>query len=233
MKIDAPIGIIGAMDDEVKGLISLLDEKCEKEILGIKFYTGTIFSKPVVVAKCGVGKVFAAMCAAAMMLEFSPKIIVNTGVGGALASDLECADTVVATRLVQHDMDTSALGDAVGMISGINKEYFDSDERAVKILLSAAEKLGLRARGGVVASGDRFVCTSEDKCGIVNKFGADVCEMEGAAIAHTAYVGKTPFAVIRAISDGANEEAILDFPAFLKLAVKNSEALTLEFIKQF
>ena len=57
--------------------------------------------------------------------------------------------------------------------------------------------------------------------------------MEGAAIAHAAYVGNTPFAVVRAISDGANEEAMLDFPTFLKMAVKNSEALTLEFIKEF
>lgn len=229
----APIGIIGAMDDEVKGLISRLDEKREKEILGIKFYTGTIFSKPVVVAKCGVGKVFAAMCATVMMLEFSPRIIVNTGVGGALATDLQCSDTVVATKLVQHDMDTSALGDEVGMISGINKVFFDADVRACNVLLSAAERLGLRARAGVIASGDRFVCTGEDKASIVAKFGADVCEMEGAAIAHAAFVGGTPFAVVRAISDGANEEAMLDFPTFLKIAVKNSEALTLEFVKEF
>lgn len=230
---NAPIGIIGAMEDEVKGLISRLEEKCEKEILGIKFYTGTIFSKPVVVAKCGVGKVFAAMCATVMMLKFSPRIIVNTGVGGALATDLQCSDTVVATKLVQHDMDTSALGDEVGMISGINKVFFDADERACKVLLGAAEKLGLRARGGIIASGDRFVCTGEDKASIVLKFGADVCEMEGAAIAHAAFVGNTPFAVVRAISDGANEEAMLDFPTFLKVAVKNSEALTLEFVKEF
>ena len=233
MNTCSPIGIIGAMDDEVNGLIGRLEGKAEKEILGIKFYTGTIFSKSVVIAKCGVGKVFAAMCATVMMIEFHPSIIVNTGVGGALATDLECTDTVIATRLVQHDMDTSALGDEVGMISGINKVYFDADERAVKILLSSAEKLGIRARGGIIASGDRFVCTSEDKASIVNKFGADVCEMEGAAIAHAAYIGKTPFAVVRAISDGANEESTLDFPAFLKVAVKNSEALTLEFIKEF
>ena len=228
-----PIGIIGAMDDEVRGLIARLDGKCEKEILGIKFYTGTVFSKPVVVARCGVGKVFAAMCATVMMLEFKPRIIVNTGVGGGLAADLQCADTVIATRLVQHDMDTSALGDEVGMISGINKVFFDADERARDTLLSMAQRLGIRARTGIIASGDRFVCDGADKAGIVKKFGADVCEMEGAAIAHAAYVGRTPFAVVRAISDGANEDAVLDFPAFLKIAVKNSEALTLEFIKEF
>ena len=229
----APIGIIGAMDDEVKGLIARLNGGSEKEILGIKFYTGTIFDKSVVIAKCGVGKVFAAMCATVMMLEYKPRIIVNTGVGGALASDLVCGDTVIATKLVQHDMDTSALGDEVGMISGINKVFFDADERARETLLSAAQRLGLGARLGVIASGDRFVCSRDDKSTIVKKFGADVCEMEGAAIAHAAYVGGTPFAVVRAISDGANEEAMLDFPTFLKMAVKNSEALTLEFIKEF
>lgn len=229
----APIGIIGAMSDEVDGLIARLDGHREESFGGIKFHTGTIFGKPVVIARCGVGKVFAAMCTTAMIIKYSPRLIVNTGVGGALSRELSCADIVVATRLVQHDMDTSPLGDPVGLISGINKVYFDADKRAAEVLMSAAEKLGIPAKRGVIASGDQFVASSAVKDRIVSAFGADVCEMEGAAVAQAAFVGGTPFAVVRAISDGADGNSPLDFPTFLSIAVKSSESLTLALIKEF
>ena len=229
----APIGIIGAMSDEVDGLISKLDGHVEELVSGIKFHTGTIYGKPVVIARCGVGKVFASMCATAMIIKYSPRLIINTGVGGALSSELSCADIVVATRLVQHDMDTSPLGDPVGMVSGINMVYFDADERAADVLMSAAKKLSLPAKRGVIASGDQFVASKETKDRIVSTFGADVCEMEGAAIAQAAYVSGTPFAVVRAISDGADGNSPMDFPTFLSIAVKSSESLTLAFVEAF
>ena len=229
----APIGIIGAMSDEVDGLIAKLDGHCEELVSGIKFHTGTLYGKSVVIARCGVGKVFAAMCATAMIIKYSPCLIVNTGVGGALSSSLSCADIVVATKLVQHDMDTSPLGDPVGMISGINKVYFDADESAAEALMAAANKLSLPAKRGVIASGDQFVASKEEKDRIVSTFGADVCEMEGAAIAQAAYVSGTPFAVVRAISDGADGNSPMDFPTFLSIAVKNSESLTLALVEAF
>lgn len=228
-----PIGIIGAMSAEVEGLIKRLDLHKTETVGGIEFHTGKIFSRDVVIAQCGVGKVFAAMCAEAMIIRFSPSIIVNTGVGGALDSSLSCADIVVADRLVQHDMDTSPLGDPVGLISGINKVYFDADERASQILYAEAQRLSLPVKRGTVASGDVFVADGGLKNEIVKKFGAAVCEMEGAAIAQTAFVNNTPFAVVRAISDGADGNSPMDFPTFLSLAVKSSESLTLAFIKAY
>jgi len=229
----APIGIIGAMNDEVDGLIAKLDGHREECVSGIKFHTGSLYGKEVVIARCGVGKVFAAMCATAMIIKYSPRLIVNTGVGGALSSELACADIVVATKLVQHDMDTSPLGDPVGLISGINKIYFDADERAAEVLMGAAEKLGIPAKRGVIASGDQFVADKATKDKIVSAFDADVCEMEGAAIAQAAYVTGTPFAVVRAISDGADGNSPMDFPAFLSIAVKSSESLTLALVEAF
>lgn len=229
----APIGIIGAMSDEVAGLISRLDNPSSELVAGIKFHTGTIFGKKVVIAQCGVGKVFASMCATAMIIRYSPCLIVNTGVGGALSRELACADTVVAHRLVQYDMDTSPIGDPIGLISGINKIYFDTDERASELLVSSAKELGIPVKRGTVATGDRFVADPETKEYIVKNFAADVCEMEGGAIAHAAYVAGTPFAVVRAISDGADESSHLDFPTFLAIAVKNSQALTLALIEKF
>ena len=228
-----PIGIIGAMEAEVNGLVARLENVASEEICGIKFYTGTLYSKAVVIAKCGVGKVFASICATAMAMRYNPRLIVNTCVGGALHPALSCTDTVIAESLVQYYMDTSPLGDPVGLISGINKVYFDTDERAVSILEAAAKELSLKTMRGLIATGDKFVGSKEQRDVILSNFSAVACEMEGGAVAHASYVAGIPFAVIRAISDGANSDSVLDYPAFLKIAVKNSEALTLALIKEY
>ena len=227
----ADIGIIGAMSVEVEALIAELEDRSSETVSGVEFNTGSLFGKKIVVARCGVGKVFAAICAEAMILRYSPALLVNTGVGGALAGDLRPTDTVIAETLLQHDMDTSPLGDPKGLISGINRIYFDTDKRAAEIVLAAAERLGIRARLGRVASGDRFVADRADKEWIVSEFSADVCEMEGGAIAHAAFVNNTPFLVVRAISDSADGGADMDYPTFLPIAAKNSAALTRELIK--
>ena len=229
MKVD--IGIIGAMEPEVEALIAALADKNCEEVSGIKLYTGILEGRTVAIAKCGIGKVFAAICAQTMILKYSPKLLVNTGVGGALASGLKTGDIVIADSLCQHDMDTSAIGDPKGLVSGINVIYFDADKRAGEILLAAANELGLSATLGRVATGDKFIASKEEKERIVSDFSADACEMEGCAIAQTAFVNNTPFAVIRAISDSADGEATMDYPTFLPIAAKNSQALTTALVK--
>lgn len=224
MKID--ICIIGALDTEVEGLISLLDSHEVETVGGIKCHLGILDGKCVCIARCGVGKVFAAMCAEAMIVKYSPSLIINTGVGGALSDKLMPTDTVIADKLCQHDMDTSPLGDPKGLISGINKIYFEADKRAVEILKSSAERLSINAFVGTVASGDKFVAHREDKQNIIFEFSAMACEMEGCAIAQVAFVNSVPFAVIRAISDSADGDASMDYASFLPIAAKNSTALT-------
>lgn len=229
----ADIGIIGAMHPEVEAIIAALGEAEKETVSGIDFYTGLLEGKRVAVAKCGIGKVFAAMCAQTMILKYSPDLIVNTGVGGALASGISTGDIVIADTLCQHDMDTSPIGDPKGLVSGINVIYFESDKRAGRILLDSAEKLGLSARLGRIASGDKFIASKEDKVRIISDFSADACEMEGCAIAQTAFVNGTPFAVVRAISDSADGEATMDYPTFLSIAAANSTKLTLELVKNY
>lgn len=231
MKVD--IGIIGAMEPEVDGLVARLRERASETISGITIHTGMLEGKRVAVARCGIGKVFAAMCAEAMILKYSPSLLVNTGVGGALAEGLTTGDIVIASDLVQHDMDTSAIGDPKGLVSGINKIYFEADKRASDILLSSATALGLRATVGRIASGDKFIASAEDKCRIVEDFSASVCEMEGCAVAQTAYVNSVPFAVVRAISDSADGEATMDYPTFLPIAAKNSTEMTLALVREY
>ena len=228
----ADIGIIGALKEEVERLIDALEEREILTLGGVEFNYGKIEDKRVVVALCGVGKVFAALCAESMIVGFAPSLIVNTGVGGALASGLKTGDIVIADKLCQHDMDTSAIGDPVGLVSGINKVFFEADGAAVKTLTESASELGLTATVGTVASGDKFIASAEDKKRIVDTFAASACEMEGGAVAHVACVNGVPFAVIRAISDSADGEATMDYPTFMPTAARNSSALTLSLIKK-
>ena len=233
MKKCCDIGIIGAMDGEVAAIISRLEGAEVAEISGIKFYTGDLYGKRVTVAKCGIGKVFAAICTEAMILNFSPKLIVNTGVGGALDKSLRPLDIVFATSLVQHDMDTSALGDPRGMVSGINRVYFDTDTHAIEVLSECASVLGVNFITGTVASGDKFIAEAADKARISSEFGAVACEMEGAAVAHVAFVNGTPCAVVRAISDSADGDAGMDYMTFLPKATEISTSLTLGLVEKY
>ena len=233
MSFNVDIGIIGAMDDEVRELISRLDERRTERVSGIEFNVGKLYGKNVVVAKCGVGKVFAAICAEAMIIKYAPALVVNTGVGGALDKSLRPLDIVFAEKLVQHDMDTSPIGDPVGLISGINRVYFETDKRALEVLNGAAEELKIKHLPGIVATGDKFIAEKADKDRITSLFGATACEMEGGAIAHTAFVNDTPFMVVRAISDSADGEACMDYPTFLPQAVKISTALTLALVEKY
>lgn len=227
------IGIIGAMDAEVNGLIKKLEGHKIDSVGGIEFHTGKLLRREVVIARCGVGKVFAAMCAEAMIIKYAPSLIVNTGVAGGLSPELKCADIVVADKLCQHDMDTSAIGDPKGLISGINQIYFESDSEAIDAVMLSGYELGITVKRGIIATGDKFIADNADRERIISDFGASACEMEGGAIAHAAFVNNTPFVVIRAISDGANSDSAMDFPAFLALAAKKSEALTLALVEKY
>ena len=231
MKVD--IGIIGAMDEEVSALVGMLIKPKRERIGSVEFFVGKIFGKRVSVAKCGVGKVFAALTAEAMILNYSPKLLVNTGVGGALGAGITTTNVVIADKLCQHDIDTSAVGDPKGLISGINKIYFETDERAVEILSRAAAELAITSFVGTIATGDQFVSSTSEKARIVSEFSAICCEMEGAAIAQVATVNNVPFAVVRAISDSADGEATMDFPTFLPIAAENSTKMTLSLIKDY
>ncbi len=215
------IGIIGAMTVEIEGIRAKMTEKSEKIISGVTYVSGRLGKNKVVTAVCGIGKVFAAICTQTMILEFKPDVIINTGVAGSLSPMLNVCDIAVASKVVQHDMDTSPLGDPKGLVSGINMIYFEADERASNLLAHIAADNGINTVLGVIASGDQFIASKEGKQGIVSEFGAIACEMEGAAIGHVCYVNGVPFAVLRAISDKADGVAEIDYPSFCKMAADN------------
>ena len=217
------IGIIGAMEVEVNAIIDMLNNKKEMVVGPITFMLGIINGKDVVVAKCGIGKVFAAMCAESMIQNFKLDYLLNVGVAGSLSKNLNVASIAISKSCVQHDMDTSPLGDPVGLISGINIVEIPASNAVVWKVEEAVKELGLNYEIGIIASGDQFVNSSEKKEYICNTFKAIACEMEGAAIAQVAYVNKVPFCVIRAISDSADGSSHTDYFEFLKVAVENTK----------
>lgn len=226
------IGIIAAMDVEMKSLRSFMTDTKTETVSGITFVSGTLEGKLVVTAVCGIGKVFAAMCAQTMILLYSPERIINTGVAGSLSTSLNIGDIVVSDYVVEHDMDTSPLGDPVGMISGINIVDIPADGELADKICAAAEGVGcIRCVKGKIASGDCFVNTAEKKEYISETFGALACEMEGAAIGQVCYVNRVPFCVIRAISDAADGSSFMDYSNFIALAAKNSAAVLTELLR--
>ncbi len=226
-----PIGIIGAMDIEVDGIVAEMKNTTTEQVGSMKFILGELYDKSVVVCKCGIGKVFAGICAEAMILKYNPVAIVNTGVAGALSEKLSVLDAVIATDVVQHDMDTSPLGDPVGLISGINLVKLDADAELSSSLENVSKELGVNALRGTIASGDQFVASADKKKQIASTFGAIACEMEGAAIGQVCYVNNVPFAIIRTISDGKGEA--LDYFTFSGLAAEQSIKILKKFIKSY
>lgn len=217
------IGLICAMEVEAARLKEAMQNSKTQHISGIEYVEGRLFGQDAVVAVCGVGKVFAAICAQTMLLRYQPDIILNTGVAGTLSDKLRIGDIVIANNVVQHDMDTSPLGDPPGSISGINRVYFPCSEPIIRDMQASIQGLpGLRCEVGVIASGDQFICDAEKKRTISNTFGAIACEMEGAAIGQVCYVNQVDFCVLRAISDGADETSHMDFMEFVAIAAKNS-----------
>lgn len=225
------IGIIGALDIELERLIGAMREPAHREISGVPFTCGKLLGTDVVIARAGVGKVNAAVCAQTMALIYDPELIINSGVSGALSPELRVGDVVIGTDVVQHDVDTTALEDEPGFVSTVDRLSFPLDNFASTAIAAAAEELGIRAVRGRIASGDQFVASTERKEEIVRLFSAVTCEMEAGAIAHVCFLNRIPCAVIRSISDGGNEEAPMSYEEFLPLAAKNSSELTLAYLK--
>ncbi len=224
-------GIIGAMYIEVETIKALMENKISEKIGGVEYVKGTLHGKDIVIAVCGIGKVAAAMCTQTMILRYAPDRIINTGVGGSLSTKLAIGDIAVAESLVQHDMDTSALGDPIGLISGINIVNIPADEKVVDLLSKGIETLeNVKGLRGVIASGDQFIASGEKKKFITENFDAIVCEMEGASIAQVCYTNGVPFGVVRAVSDCADGSSHMDYGEFLPVAAANAAKLIEYFV---
>ena len=224
------IGIIAAMNVEMDGLRAHMENPVSETVSGVEFVRGTVEGREVVTAVCGIGKVFAALCAQTMILRYAPEAVINTGVAGTLTDELSIGNLAVSACVVQHDMDTSAIGDPVGLISGINMVEIPADRALTDRLCAAAQTVGVKTLTGCIASGDQFVASPGRKTFIADTFSAIACEMEGAAVGQVCYVNRVPFCVLRAISDSADGASHMDYPAFVQMASEQSVRLLRRFL---
>lgn len=227
------IGIIGAMESEVESIFANMTSKEKININNLTFYKGLLFNKDVVVVKCGIGKVNAALCTQLLILTFKVDKIINTGIAGATGKGLTIYDFVVSSQAVYHDFDTSFFGYKLGQVPGM-EETFKADEDLQKLALQAFEKSELaknhKIQNGLIASGDQFIAGGERKSFIINNFHPLCVEMEGCAIAHTCFANNIPFVIIRCMSDCADDSAVETYEE--SKASKASSEFLLDFIKE-
>lgn len=244
------IGIMGAMPQEIDGVIGLL--KNPKEVtLGMRTYTsGTINDINVVVVFSRWGKVAAAATVSTLIHVFNVTEVIFTGVAGAIDPTLNIGDIVIAKRLYQHDMDARPLMQQFE-IPLLGKTYFECDAEQLKYAKEAINPLILDNRFkdligekvltqfgidipnlhiGDIASGDQFFANNEQKERLHNTLPTILCvEMEGAAVAQVCHEYSVSFLIIRTISDAADEQSHIDFPLFIR---KVSSKYSVGIIKQ-
>ena len=220
------------MELEVEALKEQMDVKNIVEKASMKFYEGTLRGKDVVIVQCGIGKVNAGICVQILADLFQVDAVINTGVAGSLRAEINIGDIVISTDAVHHDMDVSALGDPVGQVPRMDVFAFPADKELAEKAMQANKKANpeIRTFMGRVASGDQFISKKEVKDRIVENFQAKCTEMEGAAIAHGAYLNHIPYVIIRAISDKADGTAQVDYPTFEKQAITHSVNLMRELL---
>ncbi len=202
------IGIIGAMQSEVEALFEQMSSKEKININNLTFYKGKLFDKDVVIVKCGIGKVNAALCTQLLILKFGVSKVINTGIAGATGEGLKIYDFVVSDSAVYHDFDVEFFGYKLGQVPGM-PEKFDADKALADAAVAAFEKSELNGAHkvvrGLIASGDQFISGGEKKQFIVSHFSPQCVEMEGCAIAHTCFANSVPFVIIRCMSDTADD----------------------------
>ena len=232
--VTGPVAIVSAVHEELRALLPELHQPARVRLAGREFHSGQIHGHPVVLVLSGIGKVAAATTAALLIHAFKARALVFTGVAGGLQRGVRVGDVVVAQQLLQHDMDASPLFPRFEVpLTG--RALFEADAALVDALAGAARRCLARAQvligagrlaefgieravlhQGLVISGDRFVGSeahSSELRALLPQ--ALAVEMEGAAVAQVCADFGTRFAVLRTISDRADDSAHVDFERFI------------------
>lgn len=218
------IGIIGAMEEEVLTLKDKMEIQEVRSIASLDFFVGELKNRKVVVVQAGIGKVNAAVCTQILIDVFYVDAIVNTGVAGALSDKLEIGDVIISRDAAQHDFDATSFDYKIGEIPRMDTSVFKADEHMVKLAERASDVLSsnIQVYTERIVSGDQFIADPKRKKEIIRDFNGFCTEMEGAAVAQTCHLNRTPFVIIRSVSDKADESADMNFAEFTKMAALNS-----------
>ncbi|SDL22791.1 adenosylhomocysteine nucleosidase [Lacicoccus qingdaonensis] len=217
------------MKEEVEILKQWMDISRTDTIAHAKVYIGTLGSHPIVLVESGIGKVNATLITSLLIDRYDVRMIVNTGVAGALSNELDVTDMVVSTSVVHHDVDAMEFGYVFGQVPGMPALY-DADDKLVDTAVKVLEKnKTVQGFKGLVASGDSFIADSTQKSSIIGSFPeALAVDMESASIAQTCHQFNVPFIILRSISDKADQAADMTYEEFLKKAcINSSEAVKL------
>nr|WP_315237110.1 5'-methylthioadenosine/adenosylhomocysteine nucleosidase [uncultured Albidiferax sp.] len=244
------LAILSALAEEQQGIFEQLQQPRRVQHAGREFGLGIWHGQPVVLALSRIGKVAAATTATALIEKFGVERIVFTGVAGGVGEGVQVGDVVVASGFVQHDMDAAPLFPTFE-VPLYGRARFDCDSALTAMLLEAS-RAGVSSAGGLfslnqrapqvhcglVASGDRFVSAATEAQRLqaalrAGGFEALAVEMEGAAVAQVCHDYGIPFAVMRTISDRADDTAHVDFPTFVStVASRYAQAILTEFVQR-
>lgn len=226
------IAIIGAMEEEVTLLRDKIEGNGQETIAGCEFTTGKMNGAEVVLLRSGIGKVNAAMSTAILLERFKPDYVINTGSAGGFNPDLNVGDVVISTEVRHHDVDVTAFGYEYGQVPQL-PAAFAADSSLVKIAEACAKEIqDIQVVRGLIATGDSFMNDPARVDYIRDKFtGLQAVEMEAAAIAQVSYQFKTPFVVIRSLSDIAGKESDISFDQFLEKAALHSANLVMKIVE--
>lgn len=220
-------GIIGAMELEVETLKSKMTVSRIVKKAGMEFFEGSLNRAQAVIVRSGVGKVNAALCVQILVDLFEVTHIINTGVAGSLNAKLDIGDILISRDALHHDVDATIFGYTPGEVPQLGIREFPADERLMQLAKASCERVNADCHAviGRVVSGDQFISSREVKEKLIAGFQGDCAEMEGASVAHGAYLNQVPFVIIRAISDKADDSAEMDYPTFERAAALHSAAL--------
>ena len=222
------IGIIGAMEQEVSLLASMIEQAEEKNIAGIRFIKGHLAGQSIVLLRSGVGKVQAAMATTLLHEHFHPTKVINIGSAGGLIEGMEIGDIIISDETAHHDVDLTPIGLNPATLPGL-PQTFPSDAELISLTKAALQQLSMNFQMGLVGTGDAFIADQSRIEQIRAIFpNIKAVEMEAAAIAQVCYLYKTPFIVIRALSDLPDKEMPMSFVEYLDFAAKNSANIVLK-----
>lgn len=218
------LGIIGAMDEEVAKIKEQMTDTEVTTLAGMDFYKGVLSGASVVVVRSGIGKVNAAVCTQILVDVFHIDTVINTGIAGSLKAEINIGDIVLSTDVLHHDMDAAGFGYPLGQIPRMDTLSFPADEKLLQEVYKICEQVNpeIQVHTGRVVSGDQFISERAVKEKIVSWTQGCCTEMEGAAIAQTAYLNKIPFLIVRAISDKADDSATMDYAEFEAKAIEHT-----------
>ena len=231
------IGIIGAMESEVRLLVERLEEQKEQKLGSFTFYTGKMEKQPVAVVQCGIGKCAAAICTQLLIDRFGADTVINTGIAGGIRDGLSVGDLVIGTEAVQHDFDVTALGYVKGYMCTGEDGQKPTVYAADASLCAFAQKAAALRLGeehvflGRIVSGDSFIASLAKKLELRESFQAYAAELEGAAVAQAAALNGVRFVILRVISDLAQENAGQLFEGFEEQTARMSSLITLDMLR--